>query len=36
MAQQDDRVGIIWVVLVYSVAWSVLTTLLLDKKQRCR
>lgn len=34
--QQDDRVGIVWVVLLYSVAWSILTSLLLDKRQVCR
>jgi hypothetical protein len=34
--QQDDRVGIIWVALLYSVAWTILTSLLLDKRQGCR
>ena len=32
--QQDWRVGVVWVVLIYSVWWSIATTLLCDKRTR--
>jgi len=32
---QDWRVGVVWVVLIYSVWWGIATTLLLDKRERC-
>jgi len=36
MAQElDSRVGLIWVVLLYSAAWTILTKLLCDKPRDC-
>ncbi len=32
--QQDWRVGVVWVVLIYSVWWGIATTLFCDKRTR--
>lgn len=34
--EQDSRVGLIWVALLYSITWGVLADLLFTKRHGCK